>query len=309
MPTQKVNVVIVEENTERRELLHKHILKPQGFDVHAASNATEGISLAGKLEPDIIIANINLSGLSGKDLLIALSSQGIDTPVILLADQEMEKEAIRAFRLGAVDYLSLPLKETEVISAVERVLTKPQPSTPSSTVQPQKKISFLEDRIKDLTKVIRVAKTLTSTKDPQDLYKKIVDSAVLLSKADRGWLMLREYHSNKFILRYYTNLPNSIASVIGKPWEDGITSLVVEAEGSLNINEIKSGIKEVSKLGKSVLAVPIYIRGNILGTIVLMRTESNPYKKSTQKIVETISDFASISLANAGFFEITKPDV
>lgn len=308
MQNQKVNILVVEENSEIREQIEDQILKPLGYRVHSIPDASEGIAQALELNPDIIIADINLSGLSGKDLLVALSSQGVEAPVIILAEEGMEKEAIQAFRLGAVDYLKLPLKETEVVSAVERVLKTKQSQTTESAVSTavQEKIKYLEDRIKDLTKVIGIAKTLATTKDPQDLYQKIVDGAVYVANADRGWLMLREYDNKKFSLRYYNNLPNSLSTVLNKPWDDGITDLIIEARETLNLKEMKSHKREISKLGKVILGVPIFVHDTILGTIVLIRKELNPFTKSTQKIIETISEFASIALLNAGFFEITK---
>jgi DNA-binding NtrC family response regulator len=57
-----------------------------------------------------------------KDLLVALSSQHIDTPVIVITEQGMENDVIQAFRLGAYDYLRTPIREAEVVASVERAL-------------------------------------------------------------------------------------------------------------------------------------------------------------------------------------------
>jgi GAF domain-containing protein len=118
--------------------------------------------------------------------------------------------------------------------------------------------------------------------------------------------MLREYDDKKMTLRYYNNLPNSFSTVINKPWDDGISSLVIEAKETLNLQSLTSHRKEISKLGNAILGVPIFDRGNILGTIILIRKESQPFENSTQKIMERISEFVSIALINAGLFKITK---
>lgn len=309
MPDQTVKILIVEENQRRQRQLNDHILSTLGYEVHTANNATEAIPKAAEINPDVMIANIDLSGLSGKDMLIALSAQGIQSPVILMADEGMEQEAIRAFRLGAVDYLSLPLNETEVVSAVQRVLAQPhREESPALPPAVQHKMTHLEERIKELTKVILVAKTLTSLEDPKEIFRKSLESALHLIHADRGWLMLREYHNPKYVLREYRNLPQSIASIVGKPWDDGITSLVLEAEQSLRLDEIKSSVKEISRLGKAALAVPVWVDDDILGALNLLRIEKASFTRGEQKIAETIADFTSISLANSGFFKITKPE-
>lgn len=308
MPNSQVRILVVEEDPDTRDQIEQQILKPLDYQVHTTPTATEGIAQAVEINPDVIITNINLSGLSGKDLLVALSSQGVDAPVILLAEEGMEQEAIRAFRLGAVDYLNLPIKETELISAVERVLKTEQKPAPEvkDHQDVSQKVAYLEERIMDLTKVVSIAKKLTSTSNPEDIFRRIVDSAVYMSGADRGWLMLREYHTHKYRLRYYNNLPDSLESVIGQPWDDGISSLVNEAEKTLHLEKIKSEKSELAKLGKVILGVPIIVRGNILGTIILVKVDPEPFRKSTQKLIETISEFAAIALLNSGYFEIKK---
>ena len=72
--------------------------------------------------PDVVVTDMNLPDLSGKDLVVALSSQGIEAPVIVISHQGMEGDLIQAFRLGANDFLIWPVREAEVVLAVERVL-------------------------------------------------------------------------------------------------------------------------------------------------------------------------------------------
>ena len=72
--------------------------------------------------PDLIIADLNLPGLSAKDLLVALAAQGVNTPLLVIANKGQEQEIIQAFRLGAADYLLWPARDAEVLSVVERVL-------------------------------------------------------------------------------------------------------------------------------------------------------------------------------------------
>ncbi len=86
------------------------------------TDASAAISRAIQANPDAIIANVDLPGLSGKDLMVALKSQGLAIPVIVLARKGQETDMIQSFRLGAVDTMIWPLKEPEVINVVERVL-------------------------------------------------------------------------------------------------------------------------------------------------------------------------------------------
>ena len=115
-------ILVVENDPLVADLIARQSLMAAGYQAYVVSDANSAINRAIQLGPDAIIANMDLPGLSGKDLIVALSSQGVDTPVIVLARKGQESDIIQAFRLGAVDYMLWPLKEPEVINVVERVL-------------------------------------------------------------------------------------------------------------------------------------------------------------------------------------------
>ncbi len=115
-------ILVVENDPEIIDLISRQILVPMGYRVEVVGAAAQAIQAAVRFSPDVILANLTLPGLSGKDLLVALSSQGLEVPVIVIADKGLEGDVIQAFRLGASDYLISPIREAEVVSAVERAL-------------------------------------------------------------------------------------------------------------------------------------------------------------------------------------------
>ena len=120
MAVSQERILLVESDPEISDLIARQALKPLGYQVSVVGDATRAIQESIRISPDVIVANLNLPGLSGKDLLVALTSQGIGTPVIVIAAQGMEGDVIQAFRLGASDFLAWPVREAEVVSAVER---------------------------------------------------------------------------------------------------------------------------------------------------------------------------------------------
>ena len=122
--TDMGRVLVVDEDPDVLDLLERQVLKPLGYEVAIASDAATAIQQAINFMPDLIIASMTLPGLSGKDLLVALRSQGIELPTLVMAQEGMEADAIAAFRLGANDYLKKPLREAEVVTAVERAINE-----------------------------------------------------------------------------------------------------------------------------------------------------------------------------------------
>lgn len=305
MATQKERILLVEQDPEISDLIARQALQPLGYSVHMANDAGEAINKAVESSPDVIIANMNLSGLSGKDLLVALSSQGIDTPVIIIAEEGMEDEVIQTFRLGATDYLSWPFREAEVVSAVDRVMkqVRVQRERTQLAYEVKKTNQELKQRIKELTTLIGIGKAVTSTISQEELFKNLVEGSIYATDASRGWLLLREDKGKEYVLRAYHNLPKTITSKLNKPWDDGISSLVAASGETLAIHGKSLQRFKVAKLGGSVLVIPINVKEETMGMLVLVRKKAQPFQQSTQNLLEAVSDYAAISLVNASLFE------
>jgi len=114
VPSPRERVLVVDEDPDVLDLVERQVLEPMGYVVATAGDAGAAIQQALNFSPDLIIASLILPGLSGKDLLVALRSQGMDVPMLVTAPEGMEADAIQAFRLGARDYLVKPLREAEV---------------------------------------------------------------------------------------------------------------------------------------------------------------------------------------------------
>src|SRR5512147_1009567 len=124
MPSAGDRILLVEHEPQINDLIARQALRSVGYQVDVVADATSAIKNAVQTPPDLIIANLNLPGLSAKDMLVALSSQGVNTPLLVIANKGQEQDIIQAFRLGAADYLLWPARDAEVISAVERVLSR-----------------------------------------------------------------------------------------------------------------------------------------------------------------------------------------
>jgi DNA-binding response OmpR family regulator len=123
-PQSRERVLVVDEDWGVLDLITGQVLEPLGYSTASARDADGAIQQVLSFEPDLIIASLTLPGLSGKDLIVALQSRGIEAPVLVTANEGMEADAIQAFRLGARNLLVKPLREAEVAAAVEHALNE-----------------------------------------------------------------------------------------------------------------------------------------------------------------------------------------
>ena len=303
MPTGE-RVLIVDNDPDSADLIGRQALQPLGYKVTMMAEAGSAIKFAVQTPPDLIIANINLPGLSGKDLLAALSSQNIKSPVIVLAEKGQEHDAIQAFRLGATDVMFWPLRDAEVVSIVERALRQTQEARERQKLDRQLKATNneLQKRLRDMTTILSIAKAVTSVTDQRYLFDRILESAVQLGEADMCWLMLREDKGNVFLLRAQRGLPAVWSKKMNMQLDDGISSLVALSGESLFMNGSPLQKFKIASLGKSAGVVPIKIKNEVIGLMIVVRKNDVEFSRDAQTMLEAMADYASISLVNARLF-------
>lgn len=297
-------ILIVENDPDIADLIGRQSLQPLGYQVTVVGDAASALKRAVQTPPDLILANLNLPGLSGKDLLAAVSSHNIKSPVIVIAEKGQEPDAIQAFRLGATDVMFYPLRDAEVVSIVERSLRQTQEARERLKLDRQLKVTNdeLQKRLKDLTTILGTAKAVVSITDQRVLFDRILESALQLSEADICWLMLRDDKTATYLLRAQRNLPDSWAKKINQPVDDGVSSLVALSGESLFMNGSPVQKFKMAVLGKSVGVIPIKIKNEVIGLLIVVRKNDREFVRDAQTMLEAMADYASISLVNATLF-------
>ena len=297
-------ILLVESDPDISDLIARQALKPLGYQVDIVADAGSAIKQALQTPPDLVIANLNLPGLSGKDLLVALSSQGSHAPLMVIAGKGQEQDVIQAFRLGAADVLLWPARDAEVVSAVERVLTQVREIHARRRLDEQLKTANdeLQRKVRELTTIVAIGKAVVSITDRRVLFERIVEGALRVAHADLGWLLLRDDRTKTFALTAHRNLPEAWAKKMGQPLDDGVSSLVALSGESLLIHGDPLQKFKVSALGKSVAVTPIKVRDEVIGLMIVVRRAQKAFGEIEQTLLEAVADYASVSLVNERLF-------
>jgi DNA-binding response OmpR family regulator len=304
MPSNPEKILIVDNDPHITDQIGRQTLTPMGYHVQVTDDAVKALDLVLKHTPDLILSNLNLPGLSGKDLLVALASQGIKSPLIVIAEQGQEADAIEAFRLGATDVLFWPARDAEVVSAVERALSLSRESRARQklTIQLKAANEELEQRLKELTSLLNLGKAVVSLTDQRELFTRILEGALEVSEADIAWLLLREENSETFLLRAQMNLPQGWAKHLDETLEDGLSPLVAGSGESLIIHGDPLRRFKIAALGRSAGVIPIKVQNKVMGLLLVVRKSDREFDREVQALLEGMADYASISLVNARLF-------
>ena len=304
MNTTSERILLVGNDPDIDDLVARQALQPLGYQVQKATDVNVAISEVARFGPDLVIADLDLPGLSGKDLLVALNSQGLQIPVIVIARKGEEQKVIQAFRLGAGDYLLWPVREAEVVAATERALKQVRERRAHQRLDQQLKDTNqeLQRRVRELTTIFAVGKAVISITDQRVLFDNLVEGMVHVTEADFGWLLLREDRTRTFLLAAHRNLPEAWAARLGQQLDDGVSSLVALSGEALAINGEPLKQFKVASLGQSAVVVPVKIQQEVIGLLVFVRKADLPFDKNMQSLLEAVADYASVSLVNARLF-------
>lgn len=114
-------VMIVEDNVLNRELTTA-LLKTAGYHVLAAKDGAEALMLLGREHVDLILLDIDLPYIDGHKLLEALHEQNIHVPAIFVSGLPGDEPEVRAFDIGAADFIRKPVKNSVLLARVAKVL-------------------------------------------------------------------------------------------------------------------------------------------------------------------------------------------
>src|SRR6185503_6275020 len=236
--------------------------------------------------------------------IYALTSQGVITPVLVIAKKGQEHDIIQAFRLGAAEYLLWPSRDAEVLSAVEHVLKRVHETQERQRLNQQfTEINHeLQRKVRELTAIINIGKAVISITDQRVLFQKLVDGAGQVAGANKAWLLVRDQASKTFRLAAKRGLTEAWAKRLNMPLDDGLSALVARSGETLAMAGDPLQQFRIVSLGRSVCVVPIKVQTEVIGMLIVVRTEARPFGKTEQTLLEAVSDYASISLVNARLF-------
>jgi DNA-binding SARP family transcriptional activator len=121
---ERKTVLIVEDNVLNRELANA-LLKNAGYNVMTCSDGAEALMLLGHETVDLMLLDIDLPFIDGHKVLEALREKGIEVPTIFMSGLPGEDPEIKAFEIGAADFIRKPVKNNVLLARVARVL-KPE---------------------------------------------------------------------------------------------------------------------------------------------------------------------------------------
>jgi len=118
---QKAQLLIVDDEANTLGSLSR-AFRLAGHEAVVCDSAAKALDLAKSRSFDLILSDVVMPGKDGLALLEDLKSQGVVTPVVMMSGQAHIEMAVRATRLGALDFLEKPIATEKLLLTVENAL-------------------------------------------------------------------------------------------------------------------------------------------------------------------------------------------
>jgi signal transduction histidine kinase/CheY-like chemotaxis protein len=305
MTRQVEKILVVDDDPAVLDLIAQQVLIPQGYQVATASDGNTAMQMALKLQPDLVITSLNLPGFSGRDLLAALRTQGVLCTIIATGPKGEETKALQAFRLGAKDYLTKPLREAELVATIDHALEDVRLRREREQLEKRLKTANeqLEKRVKELTTLFGIGKAVTGITNLTHLFGRLLEGALFVTEGELAWLLLVDDATQQLILRAGKNLPNLSSLKLNQPWDDGISGLLMQSGEGITLHGIALEKLRVGQVAKAAVVMPIKSKDQVMGILGVGNKTGKPFTERDQAMLSAVADYASVTLVNARLFQ------
>jgi two-component system NtrC family sensor kinase len=248
-------VLIVDREAEFRSELCGE-LQRAGYAVLQAADGETAIDCVEHVPLDLIVADTELPGLSGLDLLRLVRRQSPGTEVVLSTQGSTLEDTVRAFRAGAFDVLRRPFDLPQLMVSVNRALEM--------------------HKLRSMRSFYEAGQALFSLKEPERLAEVIVDLVSSVMEADVVSLMLPDAAGHLYIA-HSRGLPRPLRASVRLPLGDRIAGRVAESRQPILLREKLARDDRFSHLEShgrvsSSIVYPLVAADHLLGIVNIGRT-------------------------------------
>lgn len=183
MEEERPVVFVIDDDASVREGV-KDLLRSVGLDVESFGSTQEFLASKRPDAPGCIVLDVRLPGASGLEVQRELMKSSIQLPIIFISGHGDIPMSVRAMKSGAIEFLTKPLREQELLDAVQAGIERDR-----ARRQEAKLVAELQERLKSLTSREQEVLALVVTGQPNKQIAAQLDLSEQTVKVHRGQIM------------------------------------------------------------------------------------------------------------------------
>ena len=308
----QATVLIAEDDDETRSFLRDVVLEPAGYCVLTATDGQEGLRQALAHRPDLMLLDLMLPRLSGLALLSQLRQHNCHIPTIVLTGYSSEKTILKAFRLGAKDFLQKPFGVDQVQSAIENVLAEERlrQEKENLTQALAQANQRLQRQVQNWVALNDIAQAITSTLEESEVFRRVMENVNRILQVEAGSLLLLNQQTGE--LEFKVTLQGDVAhsSSFRREPGEGIAGWVAQHGKPLLIPDVRLAPHFSPQGCRSILCVPLKVEEQIIGVIEVVNKKADPegtvFTQEDLDLLTTLASWVVVAVENAGLNRATR---
>lgn len=289
-------ILVVDDDINVNKTLSA-FLRKLGYGVLNAFNGAEAVEvLESNGDVDLVITDLKMPVMNGRQLLSIMSDRFNTIPRIVLTAVGSDEDIIHALKTGAYDFLTKPVTDFNLLNhSVKRAIDR-------------KKLGDEKDRVNlQLEKMFEIISFLNQGLDVEEIFDKIDISLKSVIPYNRITLMFLEYEEKLFRVKLsHSDKPSLIQSNYSFPLAGKLFDKLAKTRNIIIVDEIDSFIekwelppemKVFSAEGvSSAVVMPLITDGTVKGFLVFSSESKNPYNTEHLRFLKLIAGQISLSI-------------
>jgi len=301
-PSPRLLIVVHDDQTLR--MIGKPSLESAGYDLLVCQTPDEALSQALDFQPHVMLLDHHMSGLSGRDLMLALRAEGINAPAVELISKGEPEDIVQSYRVGVQEVLLKPFSETELFTVIEQVMEEVREDNEREALAEQ--LREANDRLEMMAREMKalgdIQQVLHTSRSEFEAVDQVLAILMTISGSNRGWVVLESFEKQQFLLAASRNMPQSVTAALYKPWMDKLSTKVFETGETWVAGESDLQAVNLERLGALVMLTPIKVQNRLIGTVALAKPIKIDFSKSMQQLVQTACHFMALFLLSNRLF-------
>jgi two-component system cell cycle response regulator len=290
-------ILVVDDDSFARTLCRQILEEEDGFEVVEAQSVDEGLEVISEGGVDLVISDLVMPDKTGIDMVEILRLEHPGLGVILITGHGTVESAVKAIKVGAVDYIRKPLNPAEFKIVVSRALEQ----------------SHLVDENRELRNSLKLydaSSRISKTIEIEELYQIIFDLMTKETGATRGFLYVvdQEQGESNIILSEGFDVEEN-EGLDRKIFEELQEELAHLSEPFIPNHPLTTAVnyRNSSDPVQSSLFIPLKNKNELVGAVVFFDTErTGVFGKEALRVGSFLSEHASTALENAMLYSQAK---
>ncbi len=121
-------LLVIDDDEDLRESIAEQLSLHEEFEVNSVDNAADGIRIAKSEHLDLIILDVGLPDMDGREACKILRKNGLKSPIIMLTAQDSDSDMILGLESGANDYVTKPFRFAVLLARIRAQLRQHEQS-------------------------------------------------------------------------------------------------------------------------------------------------------------------------------------